>query len=70
MAKTSLQKSHSKVSNFKLTLICMILSLGFAVLVVGLGLINEYKEIGATVTTVGGVMSVVGLVLVNGFTRG
>lgn len=68
--KTALQKSHSKVSNFKLTMICFILALGFATLVVGLGLIKEYQTIGTVVTAAGGVATLLGLVLVNGFTRG
>ena len=45
MAKTDLQKSHSKVSNFKLTLICLILAIGFGALWVGIGLINDYEKL-------------------------
>lgn len=34
--KDSLSKSHSKVSNFKLTLVCILAAISFALLFVGL----------------------------------
>ena len=40
MAKTSLQKSHSKASNFKLTLICFLTILFFGALWCGLALLK------------------------------
>lgn len=70
MAKTNLEKSHSKVSNFKLTLICLILALGFGVLWVGIGLIHDYEKLGYIITAIGGVSTLVGLLLVNKFSRG
>lgn len=70
MAKTDLQKSHSKVSNFKLTLICLILAIGFGALWVGIGLINDYEKLGYTVAACGGVATLLGVVLVNKFSRG
>ncbi|MCR5705493.1 MAG: hypothetical protein K6G48_01635 [Acholeplasmatales bacterium] len=69
MAKTALERSHSKSSNFKLTLICFFLSLAVVVLWVGIGLITKEKEAGLTLTAVGGVFTLLNLFLVARFTR-
>ena len=39
--KTSLEKSHSPWSNFKLTLLCLLGSVGFSGFFVGLGLLGQ-----------------------------
>ena len=66
---TSLQKSHSKVSNAKLTLICLMLSIAFPVLIFGLALIEDYKTFGILLAAAGGVLTVFGLILINAFKR-
>lgn len=60
----SLKKSHSKASNAKLTLLCILTAIAFAVLWVGLGLIGlaDYKTLGIVLTAVGGAVSALGLV--------
>ena len=67
--KTSLEKSHSKVSNTKLTLICILLSIAFIFVFVGLSLIDKYKMVGITTTSIAGIVLVLGLILVQKFTR-
>ena len=66
---TSLQKSHSKVSNAKLTLICLILSIAFPVLVFGIALIDAYKTYGILLAAAGGAFTLFGLILINAFKR-
>ena len=70
MAKTSLQKSHSKASNFKLTLICFLTILFFAILWVGLVLIKQEKTFGIILTCAGGAGTVFCFLLLNAFSRG
>ena len=70
MAKTSLEKSHSKASNAKLTLICFLTILFFGVLWVGLVLLKESKTFGIILTCAGGVGTVLCYMLLNAFSRG
>ena len=71
MAKTSLQKSHSKASNFKLTLICFLTILFFGALWCGLALIKgDLKTFGILLTCAGGAGTLLCLVLLNAFSRG
>ncbi len=67
--KTSLDKSHSKLSNTKLTLICMLLSIGFVFVFAGLALIDAHKTIGIVTASIAFVVSLFGLILVQKFTR-
>ena len=69
MAKTSLEKSHSKSSNFKLTMICLLASLGVASLFVGLGFLKQYQTLAIILLAAGGVLTLLGLLLINKFTR-
>lgn len=69
MGKTSLERSHSKVSNFKLTLICLLLAIGFAGVWVGLILIGYNKPLGISVAAVSGVIAFLSFLLVGKFTR-
>lgn len=69
MAKTSLQKSHSKVSNVKLTLICLLLAIAFPVCVLGIAMIKDYKTLGIILAAAGGVFTLFGLILINAFKR-
>ena len=70
MAKTNLQKSHSKVSNFKLTLICFLTILFFGILWAGLVLLKQEKTFGIILTSIGGVGTVLCYLLLNAFSRG
>ena len=71
MAKTSLEKSHSKASNFKLTLICFLTILFFALLWVGLSMLKgDLKTFGIIATCAGGAGTLLCLVLLNAFSRG
>ena len=70
MAKTSLEKSHSKASNAKLTLICFLTILFFGVLWAGLVLLKESKTFGIILTCAGGVGTVLCFMLLNAFSRG
>ena len=71
--KSSLEKSHSKLSNSKLTLICFMLSLGVSIVWLGvlllLGFQNIEKAISIATIVVGGVLSVFSVLLVSKFTR-
>ena len=70
MAKTNLEKSHSKVSNFKLTLICLLTIIFFAVLWVGLVQLKVLETFGLTLTIIGGVGTLACICLLNAFSRG
>ena len=69
--KTSLEKSHSKVSNFKLTLICFIASISFSAMWAGVAFetIDSYKIFGIILGICGGVFFVLSLLLISKFTR-
>ena len=70
MAKTNLQKSHSKVSNFKLTLLCILTIFFFAVLWCGLIQLKIFETYGLVITIIGAVGTFLCLVLLNAFSRG
>ncbi len=70
MAKTSLEKSHSKASNFKLTLICLLTIIFFAILWVGLVELRVLDTFGLVLTIVGGVGTLACIFLLNAFSRG
>ncbi len=42
--KSSLAKSHSKVSNFKLTLVCLIAIIAFALIFIGFSLYFSFDK--------------------------
>jgi hypothetical protein len=73
MEKTSLEKSHSKVSNFKLTLIILCLSLFISLLWAGIFLMtwskDNYFTIGIIVTAFSFVLSIFNFILIGKFTR-
>ena len=71
MAKTSLEKSHSKASNFKLTCICFLTILFFGLLWCGLVLLKgDQKTFGLVLTIVGGIGTLGCICLLNAFSRG
>lgn len=69
--KTSLEKSHSKASNTKLTFICFLAALAVSVMWVGLALIGweAYRVFGIILAACGGVVTVLTLLLIGKFTR-
>ena len=70
MAKTSLEKSHSKASNAKLTLICFLTVLFFGILWAGLVLLKQEKTFGIILTCAGGIGTILCFLLLNAFSRG
>lgn len=70
MAKTSLEKSHSKASNAKLTLICFLTILFFGILWAGLVLLKQEKTFGIILTCAGGIGTILCYLLLNAFSRG
>ena len=70
MAKTDLEKSHSKVSNFKLTILCLLTIVFFAVLWYGLITLNMHRTTALVLTIVGGAGTLGCICLLNAFSRG
>ncbi len=68
---TSLQKSHSKASNFKLTMICFCLTIAISALWVGLSMtLNlDNKTLGIILLSAGGVFTLISMFLILKFTR-
>lgn len=70
--KTSLERSHSKSSNAKLTLLCLFTILVFSLLWVGLAFVG-YEPIPVFVAWImvaaGGVLTLLGLALFHHFSR-
>ena len=67
--KDSLKRSHSKLSNGKLTLLCLFTVLSFSVLWVGLAMLPDYQILGLIITIISGVLLVLGLFGFNSFKR-
>ena len=69
--KTSLEKSHSKVSNFKLTLICFCAALAVSTLWVGLGILGmeAYRVLGIILAGAGLLVSLFFVFVIGKFTR-
>lgn len=67
----SLEKSHSKSSNFKLTMICFLLTIAISAVWIGLSLVLnlENKVIGSILLGAGGVISLLSMFLISRFTR-
>ena len=65
----SLKKSHSKLSNGKLTLLCLFTILAFSALWVGLAMLPDYQTFGLIITIISGVLLVLGLFGFNSFKR-
>lgn len=69
MAKTDLEKSHSKASNFKLTIICALLAISLSAIWVGLILIDKNKPLGISVSSASAVVALLSFFLIGRFTR-
>ena len=69
--KTSLEKSHSKASNAKLTFICFIAALAVSMLWVGIALFGSeaYRIFGIILASLGAVLTLLSLFLISKFTR-
>ena len=68
--KTSLERSHSAASNFKLTLLCLILTLGVSAIWAGaVLLLASYTYAGAVLAAAGIVAAFVSFLGVSHFTR-
>lgn len=67
--KDSLKRSHSKLSNGKLTLLCLFTILAFSTLWVGLAMLPDYQTWGLIITIISGVLLVLGLFGFNSFKR-
>lgn len=66
---SSLQKSHSKSSNFKLTLLCIVAIISITLFWIFLSLIASGETIMIVLTTCFGILSLLCLVLFNAFKR-
>ena len=69
MAKTTLEKSHSKASNFKLTMICALLSISISLIWVGLIFIEKNKPLGISISAASAVVALFSFLLIGRFTR-
>ena len=69
MAKTDLEKSHSKVSNFKLTIICALLAISLSLIWVGLILVDTNKALGISISAASAVIALFSFFLIGRFTR-
>ena len=69
MGKTSLEKSHSKSSNFVLTCICLIGIIAFGLIFIGLGLLKLYQTYGFICLSIVIVLGIISLIFINKFVR-
>ena len=72
MAKTSLQKSHSKVSNFKLTILCLLTALFSSAIWAGVAiilLIDSMVTLGIIISSVSLVLTILFIQLLGKFAR-
>lgn len=69
MAKSSLEKSHSKFSNFKLTIICALLSISFSAIWIGISFIKKNAVLGYSITGASALVFILSFLLVGKFTR-
>ena len=69
MAKTSLEKSHSKASNAKLTFVCLLATISVSFLWVGIALVVNNPLFGGIVLGLGALATLFSLLLISRFTR-
>lgn len=69
MGKTSRERSHSKISNFKLTLIALMAILGFNLIFIGLVLFNYNQGLSIAIMSISGVIALISYFLITRFTR-
>ena len=69
MGKSSIERSHSKISNFKLTILALLAIISFNAIFVGLVLYN-YNHLISLITLISGsVLSVILFILIRAFVR-
>ena len=66
---TSLEKSHSKWSNFTLTLLVLLASLSIPMIFLGLMLTNSIGNLGYFLVGIGGVIFLITFILLRLFKR-
>lgn len=69
MGKTSKERSHSKVSNFKLTLIALIAIIGFNAIFVGLILFKYNMPLSIGIMAGASIITLFSYFLITRFTR-
>lgn len=69
MGKSSLERSHSKFSNFKLTILALLAIISFNAIFVGLALYNYNQVISLVTIIAGGVLSLFLFILIRAFVR-
>lgn len=69
MGKTSIERSHSKISNFKLTILVLLAIISFNAIFVGLALYNYSHLLSMMVSIIGGIFSLVLFILIHAFVR-
>lgn len=67
--KTSLEKSHSKLSNFKLTFISIIISIFFPLIWLGIALLKTNQSLGIIIISISAVVTIIFTLLMNIFKR-
>ncbi len=67
--KTSLEKSHSKMSNFKLMLISIILSISFPLIWAGVALLKTNQVLGIIIISISSIVTILFTFLMNIFKR-
>lgn len=67
--KTSLEKSHSKMSNFKLMLISIIISISFPLIWAGVALLKTNQVLGIIIISISSIVTILFTFLMNIFKR-
>lgn len=66
---TSIEKSHSKLSNFYLTIICLLSLIFTSILWIGIGFVKHYPEISYILLAIGIVGTILSIFLLIIFKR-
>ena len=69
MKKTDIEKSHSKLSNFNLTLIALLCAISLSLIVVSLSYFGSNLQEGLPIIIGSGVLLLLSLVLLSRFKR-
>lgn len=62
-------KSHSVISNFKLTMLCLMGVLCVTIFWLGVGILKSYESIGIIAVVSGAILSLISFGLITKFTR-
>lgn len=69
MGKSSIERSHSKISNFKLTILALLAIISFNAIFVGLALYNYNQIISLACVIAAGAVSIILFILIRAFVR-